>query len=365
MKEDERRCAAMIIARWKRKTLLFFFFPFVFSACFAATGSGVQFRAFGPSNKNTTESAAATRKKQQQQQEELLSEAECNLQSSSASIKSWWTFFSLGELANSGLVLQSFSYFWVFFWLMQYCAGCDDSERAESWAWKVGVVGWLGLCSLAAGFLSSSPSPFLSWQKKKSLIYTYIERPCRRRHQQASWMFSLRTSRGCFTRTWVAWQEYSRSLIVILPSLPNAIAPDAIPICMVCPPTSYVCLSVCLSVTHSDRIPQKSSLWQNGKCGCVWARDSTVEQKTDLCEFFFSSLFEPAQIMPTASGKPYHELRSNPAYDMVIILSLFSRWPSSSSSGSCLCKCFCISLLWKQAIYQATKQVRRSLELFP
>jgi hypothetical protein len=50
---------------------------------------------------------------------------------------------------------------------------------------------------------------------------------------------------------------------------------------------------------------------------------------------------------------------------MVIILSLFSRWPSSSSSGSCLCKCFCISLLWKQAIYQATKQVRRSLELFP
>jgi len=46
----------------KRKTLLFFF-PFVFSACFTATGSGVQFRAFRPSNKNTTESAAATRKK--------------------------------------------------------------------------------------------------------------------------------------------------------------------------------------------------------------------------------------------------------------------------------------------------------------
>jgi hypothetical protein len=40
-----------------------FFFPFVFSACFAATGSGVQFRAFRPTNKNTTESAAATRKK--------------------------------------------------------------------------------------------------------------------------------------------------------------------------------------------------------------------------------------------------------------------------------------------------------------
>jgi hypothetical protein len=66
------------------------------------------------------------------QQEELFSEAECNLQSSSASIKSWCTFFSLGELANSGLVLQSFSYFWVFFCLIQYCAGCDDSERAES-----------------------------------------------------------------------------------------------------------------------------------------------------------------------------------------------------------------------------------------
>lgn len=46
----------------KRKTLLFFF-PFVFSACFAATGSGVRFRAFQNSNKNNTESAAATRKK--------------------------------------------------------------------------------------------------------------------------------------------------------------------------------------------------------------------------------------------------------------------------------------------------------------
>lgn len=62
MKEDEWRCAAMIIARWREK-LFCFFFPFVFSACFTATASGVQFRAFRPSNKNNTESAAATRKK--------------------------------------------------------------------------------------------------------------------------------------------------------------------------------------------------------------------------------------------------------------------------------------------------------------
>lgn len=268
MKEDERRCAAMIIARWREKLFCFFSLSsFLLALQQLAVESGLE--PFNPAIKTILRAQQQHGKKQQQQQEELLSEAECNLQSSSASTKSLCTFFSLGELANSGLVLQSFSEFWVFSWLMQYCAECDDSERAESWAWEVGVVGWLGMCLLAPGLLSSSPSPFLSLQKKESLIYTYIERRCRRRHQQASWMFSLRTLRGCFTRTWVAWQEYSRSLIVILPSLPNAIAPDAIPICMVCPPTSYVCLPVCLSVTHSDRIPQKSSLRQNGKCGCV------------------------------------------------------------------------------------------------
>lgn len=236
MKEDERRCAAMIIARWRKKLFCFFSLSsFLLALQQLAVESSLE--PLDPAIKTLLRAQQQHGKKQQQQQQqELLSEAECNLQSYSASTKSLCTFFSLGSL-------------------------------------------------------SSSPSPFLSLQKKESLIYTYIERPCRRHHQQASWMFSLRTIRGCFTRTWVAWQEYSRSLIVILPSLPNAIAPDAIPVCM-----RKSCRLLLESHTMSSA-PILHTTWQ-------WTVVSGGHQWTLLRSSWSQQSWKTTQEAESRAGKP-------------------------------------------------------------
>jgi hypothetical protein len=97
----------------KRKTLLLLFFP-LSSLLLALQQLAVE-SSLEPLDPAIKTLLRAHQQHGKKQQEEHLSEAECNLQSSSASTKSLCTFFSLGELANSGLVLQSFSEFWVFF----------------------------------------------------------------------------------------------------------------------------------------------------------------------------------------------------------------------------------------------------------
>lgn len=367
MKEDEWRCAAMIIARWREKLFCFFSLSsFLLALQQLPVESSLE--PLDPAIKTILRA-------QQQHGKKTAAAAAGALVRSRMQFTVFFSFYQeLVHLLQLGWARKFWSRIAELFWVLGVFL--TDAILCRMWWFRKSrelslksggcwVVGYVFACTRFIVVFSFS-FPFFA---KEGELDIYIHWETMPTTSPASFMDVLsedpqrvfHKDMGCMTGILQIFDRHPALTAQRYSSRCNPNLHGLSP--------NFLCLSSRLSVCHtlwsnSTKIlpSAKWKMWV-----CVGERDSTVEQKTDLCEFFFSSLFEPAQIMPTASGKPYHELRSNPAYDMVIILSLFTQWSSSSSSGSCLCMCFSISLLWKQAIpsNQASLEVFGAFSLVP